>query len=147
MFCPPKNQEPFDINKDLFIISGREAFSKSHLLAVSRVLDLPKNGRIGLDQFFLSIPTVTLLPGHIDIVKETFAKYKIAKEPSKYVEHGKAAPGQEYLFVTFADNFHKALPEETFVEWDKDKVEAARQRFIAELDKALIDYYYRELTF
>lgn len=57
---------------------------------------------------FLSIPTDTLLPGHIDVVKETFSKYKVAKEPSTYVEHGKAAPDQEYLFVTFADNFHKA---------------------------------------
>lgn len=147
MFCPLKNQEPFDINKDSFIVSGREAFSKSHLLAVSRVLDLPKNGKVGHDQFFLSIPTDTLFPGHIDVIKETFAKYKIAKEPSKYVEHGSAAPSQEYLFVTFADNFHKALPDETFVEWDTDKVEAARQRFIAELDKALINYFYRELTF
>lgn len=146
-FCPPKYQEPFDINKESFIVSGREAFSKSHLLAISRVIDLPKNGRVGHDQFFLSIPTDTLLPGHVDVVKETFAKYKIANEPSRYVEHGKAAPGQEYLFVTFADNFHKALQDETFVEWDNERVEAARQKFISELEVALLDYFFRELTF
>ena len=146
-FCLPKSMTPSDINQDPFIVSGREAFSNCHLLAISRVIDLPQKGKIGHDQFFLSIPTDTLLPGHIDVVKETFAKYKITKEPSIYVEHGKAAPGQEYLFVTFADNFHKALQGESFVEWDNERVEATRQKFISELDVTLLDYFFRELTF
>lgn len=64
-----------------------------------------------------------------------------------YVERGRVAPGQEYLLVTFTDNFHEALPEESFVEWDYERVEAARQKFISELDVTPLNYFSRDLIF
>lgn len=140
---PPVNGSLLpDINKDPFIVNGREAFNNSVLLAVSKVLQHPKHGRIGYDQFSLSIPSDKLLLGHIEVVSMAFSKFRFCKKPEKYVEHGKAAPGQEYIFITFADNIHKVSEdEEEFEAWDDKRIEDAKHRFVNLLDATLIDYY------